>query len=169
MKTTFQYFFILVILFAITISACKKDEDDPFMTAKVGSNSWTALVRTATYSQSQDIFIISGFPTLSQSASQSIVITIRGGQEGTYRLSAYVDEMSGECMLVYKTSDDAAPGSTAYYNAYSAVVVITELDQENKKITGTFNADMYPNGDPLETKLIISEGKFDNLSYSIVN
>jgi hypothetical protein len=169
MKTLRHYFLIGILISVFVTTSCRKEDDEPLMTAKVNGSSWTALVRNVTLSQSQNIFVISGFPTLSQTASQSIVITVRGSAAGTYSLSAFVDEMSGQCMLVYKTSDNASAGSATYYNSYSATVVLTEVDTDEKRISGTFQADMYPNGNPAETKIPITEGKFENLSYSVIN
>jgi len=169
MKHSKMNFAILFVAFLLVMISCRKEDDQPLMTATVNGSSWTALVRNVTFSQNQQVFVVSGFPTVSQTASQSIIITIRGASAGTYKLSAYTDEMSGDCMIVYKTSDDASSGSASYYNSYSATVVISSVDTENKKISGTFLADMYPNGDPTQTKITITDGKFENLSYSVVN
>jgi hypothetical protein len=89
MKTLGYYFFIGILISAFVATSCRKEDDEPLMTAKVNGSSWTALVRNVTLSQSQNIFVISGFPTLSQTASQSIVITVRGSAAGTYSLSAF--------------------------------------------------------------------------------
>lgn len=169
MKKSLQFLFFLLLLSSFVFVSCKKDEAEPKMTAIVGGSDWSALVRTVTMSQTQNVLVITGFPTLSQTASQSIIITIRGTTEGTYSLTAYVDELSGQCMILYKTNDNATPGSAAYYNSYSATVTVSEIDSDKKKISGTFSADMYPNGDPMETKIVISEGNFENLSYTVIN
>lgn len=169
MKKLFAHLLLMAISASFMLVSCSKEDSEPQMKAKIDGSDWTALVRTATLSQSQNVIVITGFPNLSQSAEKSIIITIKGTTKGTYQLSAYVDELSGDCMIVYKTSDNAAPGSASYYNSYSATVTITDIDTSKKRISGTFVADMYPNGDPTGTKIVISDGKFQNLLYTEIN
>jgi len=169
MKDTIIKIIFFTVIIAVLSVSCRKEDDKPLMTAKVNGATWTALVRNVSLSQSQNTFIISGFPTLSQTAAESIIITVRGNSAGTYTLSAFVDEMSGQCMLVYKTSNEASVGSTSYYNSYSATVVLSDVNTDKKRISGTFQAELYPNGNPTETKIPITEGKFENLTYSVIN
>lgn len=156
---------ISILTLVIIFVSCKKDEDKSVMNSKVNSQNWNALIKVTTYSSSTETFLITGFPTLSQSAEKSIIITIRGNTVKNYSLSAYTDEISAECLIVYKTSNNSQAGSDSYYISYNAQISLTKVDFDNKQISGTFKGELYPNGDPTLQSIPITEGVFSNLKF----
>jgi len=165
MKNLSVKFAISILTLAIIFVSCKKDEDKSVMNSKVNSSNWNALIKVTTYSKSNQTFLISGFPTISQTAEKSIVITIKGNTVKNYSLSAFVDELSAECLIIYKTSNDAQAGSDSYYISYNAQISLTKVDFDKKTISGTFNGELYPNGDPSKQKIPITDGVFTNLKF----
>lgn len=165
MKNLSVKFAISFLIITIFFVSCKKDEDKSIMSANINSQKWNALIKVTTYSSSTETFLISGFPNLSQSAEKSIIITIKGNKIKNYSLSAYTDELSAECLIVYKTSNNSQAGSDSYFISYNADVSISKIDFEKKLISGSFKGTMYPNGDPNLQSIPISDGVFNNLKF----
>lgn len=154
---------ILASLLAVTLLisfGCKKD--DPVissgMTAKVAGNAWKADVATCSYSQMMNLTQITGMKTLN---SEAIQLNLFGNTTGTYTITdsetsavgGYVFDATAEGF--YSTiSDDAATGQ----------IIITEYDQANKTVSGTFQFEAYNiNG----VKIGITEGKFTKVALIV--
>ena len=161
LKKIFSGLFIALIL--ISVNSCDDTEVAqllPSMKATVDGEAWTSLFRLSTVTDST--IVITGTPTASETADKTIILTAFGVTEGTYSLSA--GTLTADCAVAYKKTADATDGGDNYFVAYEATVVISKLDTENKKLSGTFNAKLRSTGN-LAEEVIITNGTFDNLNY----
>jgi len=159
-KKIFSGLFIAILL--ISVNGCDDTDIDilPSMKATVDGEAWTSLFRLSTVSDST--IVIMGTPTISETADKTIILTTFGVTEGTYTLS--LGSLTGDCTIAYKKTADAEDGGDNYYIAYEATIVISKLDTEKKKLSGTFNAKLRSTGN-LADEVIITDGTFDNLNY----
>lgn len=151
-----------IVLFAVSITSCDENVADilPSMKATVNGEAWTSLFRLSTVTDSS--IVITGTPTASETADKTIILTVFGTSEGTYQLS--LGSLTADCAVAYKKTANAADGEDNYYVAYEANIVITKLDTQNKKLSGTFNAKLRSTGQ-LADEIIITDGTFENLNY----
>ncbi|MEA3444602.1 MAG: DUF6252 family protein [Bacteroidota bacterium] len=146
---------ITALLTIFSFSSCDKEDLKIFatMTAKIDGQAWTSSLRTTELLSEK--FVI----TASSLGGELIVITTFGIAEGTYTLSLIptVTEMSA----VYKASTDATTEDT--YAALEGEIVLTEVDTNEKTISGTFKFSAL---NLLTETIEITEGKFDDLKYT---
>ncbi|OQY05251.1 MAG: hypothetical protein B6I20_01630 [Bacteroidetes bacterium 4572_117] len=158
---------VFIVIFMVSMNSC--DEDGvlvlPSMKATVDGSQWTSLFRATIVDQTagSESIIITGTPTVSETADKTIVITVNGIAARTYKLS--VAEGRTECLIAYKKTANAADGSDDYYVSLDATVTITKIDFEKKQVSGSFSATLYPNGNILQTKMEIRSGTFENLNF----
>ena len=155
---------ILASLLAVTLLisfGCKKD--DPVissgMTAKVAGNAWNADVATCSYSQMMNLTQITGMKTLN---AEAIQLNLFGNTTGTYTITD--SETSAVGGYVF---DATAEGfySTISADAPTGQIIITEYDQTNKTVSGTFQFEAYNlNG----VKIAITEGKFTKVALLVI-
>lgn len=154
--------FLIYGIVALTFIAgsCKKDSNDdgtPIatkMSCKINGTTWTALSQLTQYYDNK--FIITG----TSLEGKVIIITILGDTQGTYNLQ--VGELeSGATYSPSVLSNDI-------YASLSGSVVLTKVDKDNKKISGTFQFTATKTND-LTNQISISNGVFSDLSYNLLN
>ena len=156
---------ILAGLLAVTLLisfGCKKD--DPViaagMTAKVAGNAWAADVATCSYSQTMNLTQITG---MKGTMAEAIQLNLFGNTTGTYTISDSETSAIGGYVL-----NATAEGfySTISADAPVGQIIITEYDQTNKTVSGTFQFEAYNlNG----AKISITEGKFTKVALLVTN
>jgi len=158
-------FFIGLI---ISLNSCSKDStilNLPSMKATVDGAEWTSIFRLSVLNQNQSPanIVITGTPTLSQTADKTIILTIKGTDAGTYTLG--LGSATAQCLVVYKKTSDAAANSGNYFTSTEATITISKLDKEKKQMSGTFSAKLYAIG--VATPVVITNGIFENLNYQL--
>ena len=124
------------------------------MTAKIDGAKWTSITRVTI--QKSGIFLITGTST----DGQAIEVTVNGTTSGTYTLEASTSSPSAQCGSIYKPTINSTDST---YVSKSGKVIITNIDTENKLISGTFNFVVTK----LDATKNITEGKFSDLAYQI--
>jgi len=154
---------ILAGLLAVTLLisfGCKKD--DPVtatgMTAKVAGNAWKADVATCAYSQTMNLTQITGMKGL---MAESIQLNLFGNTTGTYTITNSETSAVGSYVL-----NATAEGLYTTLSTENPVgqIVITEFDQTNKTVSGTFQFEAYNLN---SAKIAITEGKFTKVSLIV--
>jgi len=155
---------LVCVLIALLFVQCNKDDQDSpanllnltaSMSAKIDGTSWNAVTRV-TRLQSNN-FIITGTGALN--GNDVIAITVLGSTAGTYNL----DPMTTQVQFTANYTPVA--GSTdSIYQAYQGSVVISSVDLTEKKVSGTFT--FKARLQDMVTEVNITEGKFENLSYT---
>lgn len=175
MKKTSIILIILSAFLAFTFSSCKDDDGDGIpdilntkLTMKINGTEWKSMFRQTNLAVKDNfkVFTILATNGVSKTEGSSILITIRGDEEKSYDLSTTIVGGALECEIVYKESysastDDAFVGS-------SGTVTLTEIDTENKKISGTFEFTVHRSSNVQET-LTITDGQFQDLRYTNVS
>ncbi|PZX20050.1 hypothetical protein LX69_00501 [Breznakibacter xylanolyticus] len=143
---------------AVMLSSCSKDSDGNIiatkMSATIDGSGWSTISRVTVLTNG--IFTITGTTAL----SESMVITIRGDETGTYELSANLNDLSGQCLCVYSTS--LLPTADVFTST-EGVVTLTAVDTSAKTISGTFSFTVY---NLTKGTKSIENGVFNNLSYT---
>ena len=152
---------LVCVLIALLFVQCNKDDQDSpanllnltaSMSAKIDGTSWNAVTRV-TRLQSNN-FIITGTGALN--GNDVIAITVLGSTAGTYNMTTQVQ---------FTANYTPVAGSTdSIYQAYQGSVVISSVDLTEKKVSGTFT--FKARLQDMVTEVNITEGKFENLSYT---
>jgi hypothetical protein len=148
--------FLILLTVIVTIISCKKDSEGNIiigMGAKVDGDSWSALVPLAALYN--NTFTITG----TSLTGKTIVVTIDGNSEGTYKLS--VIPPAADCGCTYKKS--LTSSQQDWYLSVSGTVTLTNVDVTAKKISGTFEFTVANSS--LET-VTITNGVFNDLAYT---
>jgi hypothetical protein len=158
--------FFLFTGFIFLVNSCDKVNDFipvPSMAATVDGESWTSIFRYSVLYQSNAMFMITGTPEATEEVDKAIVLSIYGTEPGTYELIP--GTLTTNCLVVYKKTAGAVDGSDNYYISSIASITISKIDTEKKHISGTFSASLFPSNNPVGTEIIITNGKFENLTY----
>jgi hypothetical protein len=147
---------VFIISTLLLFSGCSLeeilDEIAPDMTAKIDGLEWKASFPYSALDD--DKFIVTGVSL----SGESISITINSTASGNYELSL----MSAECAAIYKKTTSSSLDDA--YLAISGNVTLTEVNTEQKTISGTFSFSVKRG--LTEPVINITEGKFEYLSYS---
>jgi hypothetical protein len=174
MKKLQKSFMVLVLAaLMVSLNSCDPKEIDinidliPSMEATVGGEAWTSTFRSVvvTESETDPKIVIIGTPTANETADKTLILTINGTEPGTYILGPDPDgdDYLFQCRMVYKKTADAVDGDINYYRGGVEKIVITKIDKENKRISGTFESTGLYN---IEEKTIkIENGTFKDLRY----
>lgn len=151
--------FVLALV-GMMAASCTKDGDgtptiinpNAKMTCKIDGAQWTALTRVTTNTAGG--FSING----SALQSDALDITIVGETTGTYTLGTMQFNFTASYSPVASNTD-------SLYTAINGTVVLSEVDQTNRRISGTFffNAINVSNN---ALNKSITDGVFTSLSYN---
>jgi hypothetical protein len=156
MKLSKLFSSLIILTLLVASLSCKKDGTSPTMTASINGTSWSGL---ATGLSTSGTIVISGV-TLT---TEAIVLTINGTAAGTYQLNPLT--LSTQCAVVYKKSGVATPGSSDYYIAQNATIVITSISTD-KYATGTFTCTLVHSLADVLNPLTVTSGTFTNIKIS---
>lgn len=149
-----KYFVLAIVALLFITVSCKKEEGASSMSAKIDGVSWSTITRVTRHQGTN--FIITG----TSATGTVIAVTVRGDEQKTYSFSASMDSVSAQCVAVYQPSI-TSPSEDNYFSR-SGSVTLSEVDTENKKISGTFEFTVMN----LEDAKEITAGKFENLTYT---
>jgi hypothetical protein len=157
-----KFFGIFIIsIFLISSYSCKKDSGGihtPTISANIGGSAWSGV---ATGLSASGKIVITG-TTISLSG-ESIALTVNGNTAGTYELN--VTTAKAQCAVVYKKSSSAGEGSSGYYIAQAATIVITTIDSD-KYASGTFTCTLVHSLTDLTNPLTVTGGTFSDIKIS---
>ncbi len=152
-------YFVLALI-GMMAASCTKDGDgtptiinpNAKMTCKIDGVQWTALTRVTTNTAGG--FSING----SALQSDALDITIVGETTGTYTLGTMQFNFTASYSPVASNTD-------SLYTAINGTVVLSEVDQTNRRVSGTyvFNAINVKNN---ALNKSITDGVFTSLSYN---
>jgi hypothetical protein len=172
----------IILIFALFVLACKKKSTttpaaatpvatlNGNMTAKLNGNNWVSIQNTGELiiQQSNNS---SGLVLNGQTASDLFAIGISLPTAsptlvtGSHDLGGALDDVT----FSYATKT-AGGGTLSQDLSDSGNVVITSVDNANKKISGTFNFKLHKVGSTASADSIkITTGVFTNINYTIVN
>ena len=141
------------ILFSVFFSSCDKNNlNMGSMSATIDDVDWNASVRLTVLDSMG--FLITG----TSLSGDMIALTVFGTTEDKYVLS--LDSISAEFEGVYTSGISL----NDVYTAVEGEVELTEIDSTDMKISGTFS---FTAMDTEGTTIIIKDGKFDNLTYTL--
>lgn len=123
------------------------------MSAFIDGEEWKTLMPVTTL-ENERIFIVG-----TSAAGKILEITIDGDQAGTYNLSA--QPLETKCNAIYKASATANMDDT--YISTSGTVTIDNIDDSNKKLSGTFSFTLRK--DVSVETVQITGGIFNNIKY----
>ena len=146
--------FIALISILTFISCDKEDADRPLMTAIISGESFVCTEPVAYLGDS--VFTLSGQST----NGLKIEFTVGGANIGGYNMT---DTAENKGRYI--------PNKSLHANRYSSyrkdpngIVRITDIDTENKKISGTFYFKVWHPTDPIYE--YVSDGKFKNIPFT---
>ncbi len=172
----------IILIFALFIVACKKKSTttpapatpvatlNGNMTAKLNGNNWVSIQNTGLLiiEQSNNV---SGLVLNGQTASDIFAIGIDLPTAsstlvaGNHDLGGALDDVT----FTYSTKT-AGGGTLSQDLTDSGHVVITSVDNVNKKVSGTFNFKLHKVGSTASADSIkITAGVFTNINYTISN
>jgi hypothetical protein len=159
---------VAILIIFLGINSCDKVKEVipiPSMTATVDNDSWTSIFRASVLFENNGVFSITGTPDASENVDKAIILTINGTTVGTYSIG--LETQTSDCLVVYKKTAAAANGSDDYYISRTATITLSEVNTDNKRISGTFSATLVPSNNPLGTEITITNGTFENLNYTV--
>jgi hypothetical protein len=142
-------------LIVFMATGCESEETFSYhMSATIDGNQWRTLM-PATVMQ-KDKYVITG----TSLNGKVLTLTIMGNEPGTYSF------LKGKCMAVYKDSPTLSDDDA--FASISGEIFLTEVDEENKKLSGTFSFKMIKKEDALNP-IYIEQGVFDGIKYAFGN
>jgi len=159
---------VFVFIGLISLTSCEKDKEIiplPLMKATIDGVEWNSIFRLSVMNSSvvPANIVITGTPSLSQTADKTIILTIKGIDAGTYNLSP--GTLTAQCLVVYKKTSDAAENSGNYFTSTVASITISKIDTAKKQLSGSFSATLYAIG--VAQPVVINNGTFENLNYQV--
>lgn len=160
-STLFRLFTFLLLSTTILFSACDNDDDEMMeptasMTCKLDGVDWTASGAGA--SIMNNMINVTGI----SAADQVITITLTGTTVGTYSLDPNLPNA-----VAYTASNDgtaiAFVSNQNISNMNYGEVVISEINMETMRLSGTFTTEVHRLSDGGD--LIITEGFFNNIAF----
>jgi hypothetical protein len=157
MKTKFKLTIFSLSLAVLLTIGCKKDSSGPStkMAAKIDGKAWNTTFRE-TFKNNEG-FVITGQQLNSSIITSSLVIRIKGFTKGTY--DALI--INSASTAVYTPNIQEL---TKSFTSISGTVEITEVNTNDKTISGTFNFTCTNLSVPLVT-MSITDGSFNDLLY----
>lgn len=156
-----KFSIILILIGLVAFYSCEESSDLlPIgnMEASVDGTAWKAITRVT--------ILESGYFTITGTSSSGDIInvTILGNTVGTYELDASLSDVQAQMGGFYKP--ESATSDSDNYVATVGSVELTEVDTDDKKISGTFEMTVSKLvGTSLET-IEITNGEFENLKYT---
>lgn len=158
--TKMKKLFVLLAFVAVIASSCSKDGDgtpvlinpNAKLSCSLDGSPWTAITRVTT--NTQGTFVVNG----SALQSDALNITIIGETTGTYTLGTGQYNFSASYSPVASNTD-------SLYTAINGTVELTDVDTQNRKISGTFSFNAV-NVKDISKTISVTNGVFTSLSYN---
>ena len=153
--------FFMLIAFATFMGGCSSDEVAEIlgvMKAKKNGAEWQSSTVGAGATQVEGKFVIFG----TAPDGTYITLTTFGIEQKSYELKPLASPSKTEFLGYFKNKKDEA-NEDSYY-AYEGTVTITSVDENSKRVSGTFTVKFIKDLTS-EDKIEITEGEFKNLKY----
>jgi len=155
-----------VVLFAIlmSMSSCKK-LTLPSMKASFDGSEKNFLFRSSFRGDVPNVgsgFIIVATTTSTIDEGEYLALFVRGIEEKTYNLEVALLEGKYECEALYRKGGEK---DTNIYVGSDGTIIIDKINEDKKKISGTFSFTLVNKDDPNKT-IVVTEGVFNNLLYT---
>lgn len=161
----FNKIFIVFLLFALAIVGCQKENIVPENYFETKINNANKIFVPQNANIAKGITIIAAIDK-KENSQKTIVISINGDNVGEYKQT--FDYKTGvsvsQCGLTFKTISKEKTTNSNFYNSYQGTVEITDIDRENKNISGNYNFKLY--SVPENNKPYTISGKFIKLAYN---
>lgn len=155
-----------LLVSTVFLNSCNKDEL-PSMSSKINSTTKNFIFRATTKGDIEGIggFAIVGTTGTDLDDGEYLALLIRGIDVRTYDLTVTLSNNAKfECEAIYRP--EVAEGETSkVYVAKSGTITITKIDEDKKKVSGTFTLTLQ-NKLIAEDVVTITDGKFENLLYT---
>ena len=155
MKKNSTVTLILIGLFSVLLSGCKKDDSNPIpgFSAKINGAAWTSTITVAGHSTFNNLTSITATNT---AMNENFSIILKGSGTGTYNLNE-----DNTVSVVVGTYDF----TSLFMDPPVGSVVISKWDVTNNLVSGSFTFD---GADIDDVVYHVTEGKFDNITLQIV-
>lgn len=159
-----KYLILLAIAsFSLSFVSCEKDTIEETvaaitpasMSATVNDTVFTTITRVTVFSSTANAFLITG----TSLDGKVLSVTIRASEVGTYTTSIELEDPSSKVGAAWRAHSEN-------FVSNSGTVELTKVDKTKKKISGTFTFTMINPTSGLTEVFSITEGKFDQLSYT---
>jgi len=163
MKKISLFFAILFVAsLAITTSSCKK-EKPASLSCTIDGTQFNSLLRTNTKGAISD-WDKNGFVLVSTDAGgKYLTLLIAGDSEKEYGLELNIFSAKAGCTVIYNAGGEDGE-DTGKYTGTAGKITVTEIDEEEKLISGTFSFTLVNVADATKT-IQITDGVFEYLSY----
>lgn len=167
-----------VVLFTasllITTSSCNK-KYQPSLSCKIDGVDYNSNFRInnrggfSDFDGKEVLLIAATDNALSINDGKYLTLFIAGAELKTYELTPSIFEAKAGCTVVWSPKGESSAGDTttvgAKYTGFTGSVTITKMDEDEKRMSGTFNFIMK---DPknLSDEVVITEGEFTDIKYS---
>ncbi len=168
---------VIIASMAITFSSCKK-KYEPSMTCKVDGEEYSSLIRLnyrggMSDFDNKEVFLLNGSDNLLISSGKYLSILIGGTETKTFNLSTQsIFTAAAGCTAVWSPGGQSSAEDTSAAGRYTAnggTVEITAVDEDEKRISGTFSFELLDPKDLTAAKISITEGQFTDVKYSNVS
>jgi len=161
----FNNIFILFVVLTLGIVGCQKENIVPENYFETKINNAEKIFVPQNANISKGITIIAAIDK-KENSKKTIVISINGDHVGNYKQT--FDYKTGvsvsQCGLSFKTMSKEKEINPNFYSSYQGNVEITDIDRDNKNISGTYNFKLY--SVPDNNKPYTISGKFIKLIYN---
>jgi hypothetical protein len=159
--------FVAVTLF----NSCSEDEENikvapaGALVATVDGSAWESATAGA-------IFYEGGMSVFAEGADNSqIVLTMNGQTTGKYVVSGIVDSNAPDNTVSFTPKNASVPENPTYASVYFNAenigeITITEIDEANKTISGTFTSKVMRSS-PEVKEIQIKSGSFNKVPYEV--
>ncbi len=163
MKKISLFFAILFVAsLAITTSSCKK-EKPASLTCSIDGTQFTSLVRKNTKGGISD-WDKEGFILVSTDVGgKYLTLLIAGQSEKEYGLELNIFSAKAGCTVVYNAGGEEGE-DTGKYTGTAGKITVTEIDEDEKLISGTFSFTLV-NVEDATKSIEITDGVFEYLKY----
>jgi len=161
----FKNIIVFFIIVTIGLIGCQKDSIVPDNYFETSINNDEKVFVPENANISKGITILAALDS-KENSKKAIVITINGDQIGKYKQT--FDYKTGvsvsQCGLSYKIISKIIETSPSFYSSYEGNVEITEIDMDNKNISGNYNFKLH--SVPDNNKPYVITGKFIKLNFN---
>ena len=155
---------VIVALGAI-FTSCKK-ENPAYMSAKINNVDKNFIFRVTLRGGVENVFegfMIRGTTGVDLNNGEYLTLLIRGVDKKTYDLNVSFDSVRMQAAVLYRPKGSS--DTSVMYISKAGSITITDVDEKNNTVTGTFDFTLVNKKD-VNDQISITDGKFGNLKYT---
>ena len=166
MNKNIKLFGLALLVVGLMISVGCKKEYIPSLTCKVAGTEYTSVIPRTTTKGGISDWNKEGFVIVTTDAitnGKFLTLLVAGSEAKEYALEPAILEAKAGCSVVYNPGGEG--DTTSKYMGKSGKLTITSIDDEEKRVSGTFSFEMVNTSDITNT-LSITEGVFTDLKFT---